>query len=50
MKGEKRRELKKKHVNFYTQRSEVKNAYFLDMPTILHVYLEEYFNFNDLNC
>jgi hypothetical protein len=37
----------KKHVNFYAKRSEIKKAYFSNMPTILHVYLEAYFNTND---
>jgi uncharacterized membrane protein len=39
----------KKHVNFYAKKSEIKNAYFSNMHMILHVYLEAYFNTNDLD-
>ena len=39
----------KKHVDFYAKASEIKNAYFSDMPMILLVYKEVYFNINDLD-
>ena len=39
----------KKHVNFYTKRGEINNAYFYDMHMILLVYKKTYFNINDFD-
>jgi len=39
----------KKHVNFYTKRGEINNAYFYNMHMILLVYKEAYFNIKDLD-
>jgi len=40
----------KKHVDFYAKMSEIKNAYFSDMPMIILLYKDVYFNTNDLDC
>jgi hypothetical protein len=36
-----------KHLSFYIEENEIKSAYFSDMPMILLVYKETYFNTND---
>jgi hypothetical protein len=38
-----------KHFSFYTKESEIKRVYFSDMPMILFMYKEAYFNTNNID-
>jgi hypothetical protein len=38
-----------KHLSFYTKESEIKRVYFSDMPMILFMYKEAYFNTNNID-
>jgi hypothetical protein len=38
-----------KHLNFYAKQSNLTHAYYFNMPMILLLYKEAYFNSNELN-